>query len=58
MKTTCFVNTNLKAELERNLPKNGWSVSTYYFPNSIYFKRFLKRTFRKVRSACTLKTSF
>ena len=41
MKTTCFGNTNLKAVLERNLPKNGWSVSTYHFPNSIYFKRLL-----------------
>ena len=39
IKTTCFNNTILIAELEGKLPQSRWSLSAHNFPSSSYFHK-------------------
>ena len=54
IKTTCFDNTILMAELEGKLPQRRWSLSVHNFPNSGYFHKIFG-TLRKGQSTSTLK---
>ena len=47
IKTTCFDNTILMAELEGKLPWNRWSLSAHKFPNSGCFYKLLGMQLKK-----------
>ena len=58
IKTTCFNNTILMAELEGKLPYSRWSLSAHNFPSSGYFHKIVGITFRKVWSTSALKSFY